>query len=122
LSASPGAGRSDHSDLSDPGPEPGDPLCHPQQIQRGVRPLANTSATQRAGQAQGLPLRARTTPRGEITTNHHDPAAPARIWTEDVNFYYGRFQALKQISMEIPKREVTALIGPSGCGKSTFLR
>ena len=77
--------------------------------------MANTSATQ---QTAAL----RTTPAGEISTNHHDPAAQTRIWTEDVNFYYGRFQALKQISMEIPKREVTALIGPSGCGKSTFLR
>src|SRR5947209_4247068 len=63
-----------------------------------------------------------TTPGGKIATNHHDPAAQTGIWTADVNFYYGRFQALKQISMEIPKREVTALIGPSGCGKSTFLR
>ena len=77
--------------------------------------MANTSAIQQTAAP-------RTTPGGEIATNHHDPAAPARIWTEDVNFYYGRFQALKQISMEIPKREVTALIGPSGCGKSTFLR
>jgi phosphate transport system ATP-binding protein len=41
---------------------------------------------------------------------------------DDVNFYYGRFHALKQINMAVPQREVTALIGPSGCGKSTFLR
>jgi phosphate transport system ATP-binding protein len=40
----------------------------------------------------------------------------------DVDFYYGEFKALSQISMEILEREVTALIGPSGCGKSTFLR
>jgi phosphate transport system ATP-binding protein len=36
--------------------------------------------------------------------------------------YYGAFQALKQVSIEIPKQRVTAFIGPSGCGKSTFLR
>jgi phosphate transport system ATP-binding protein len=40
----------------------------------------------------------------------------------DLNFYYGRFHALKQINMQILPRQVTALIGPSGCGKSTFLR
>ena len=38
------------------------------------------------------------------------------------NLYYGDFHALKDIDIEIPKREVTALIGPSGCGKSTFLK
>ncbi len=44
------------------------------------------------------------------------------IQAQDVNFYYGSFQALIDISMEIQPRRVTALIGPSGCGKSTFLR
>ena len=39
-----------------------------------------------------------------------------------LNFYYGGFQALKGISMDIPERRVTAFIGPSGCGKSTLLR
>ncbi|MGA1194478.1 MAG: ATP-binding cassette domain-containing protein, partial [Kiritimatiellia bacterium] len=38
------------------------------------------------------------------------------------NFFYGSNQALFDISMEIPRRKVTAFIGPSGCGKSTFLR
>jgi phosphate transport system ATP-binding protein len=41
---------------------------------------------------------------------------------QDLNFYYGRFQALKAISVPIVDQEITALIGPSGCGKSTFLR
>ena len=40
----------------------------------------------------------------------------------DVNFYYGNFQALKDISMKIDANSVTAFIGPSGCGKSTFIR
>lgn len=44
------------------------------------------------------------------------------IKTEDVNFYYGDFHAIKNISMEMEKNTVTAFIGPSGCGKSTFLR
>jgi phosphate transport system ATP-binding protein len=41
---------------------------------------------------------------------------------KDVNFYYGEFHALKDISMLIEPNTVTAFIGPSGCGKSTFLR
>ena len=40
----------------------------------------------------------------------------------DLNFFYGRSQALADINIEITPRMVTALIGPSGCGKSTFLR
>lgn len=44
------------------------------------------------------------------------------IEAKDINFYYGNFQALKNISMKIEKNTVTAFIGPSGCGKSTFLR
>jgi phosphate transport system ATP-binding protein len=45
-----------------------------------------------------------------------------KIRTQAVNFYYGRTPALRNISMEIREKEITALIGPSGCGKSTFLR
>jgi phosphate transport system ATP-binding protein len=41
---------------------------------------------------------------------------------KNINFYYGNFHALKDISLAIPDKTVTALIGPSGCGKSTFLR
>lgn len=44
------------------------------------------------------------------------------IETEDVNFYYGSFHALKNINLGLKEHGVTALIGPSGCGKSTFLR
>jgi phosphate transport system ATP-binding protein len=45
-----------------------------------------------------------------------------KIVSRGVNFFYGDFQALQDISLEFPKNMVTALIGPSGCGKSTFLR
>src|SRR3954470_17377335 len=48
--------------------------------------------------------------------------APAKISVKDLNFYYGRFHALKGINLDIPERKVTAFIGPSGCGKSTLLR
>ncbi|WP_028975294.1 phosphate ABC transporter ATP-binding protein PstB [Spirochaeta cellobiosiphila] len=44
------------------------------------------------------------------------------IEVKDLNLYYGEFQALHNIDMDIKTKEVTALIGPSGCGKSTFLR
>ncbi|SHH02134.1 phosphate ABC transporter ATP-binding protein PstB [Tepidibacter thalassicus] len=40
----------------------------------------------------------------------------------NLNFYYGNFRALKNISIDIEENKVTAFIGPSGCGKSTFLR
>jgi phosphate transport system ATP-binding protein len=45
-----------------------------------------------------------------------------KIRVEHLDFYYGEKQALKDISIAIRDREITALIGPSGCGKSTFLR
>ncbi len=45
-----------------------------------------------------------------------------KIVTKNLNFYYGKKQALFNINLEIPEKKVTALIGPSGCGKSTFLR
>ena len=44
------------------------------------------------------------------------------IETEDLNFWYGDFQALFDINLKIKKGMITSLIGPSGCGKTTFLR
>lgn len=44
------------------------------------------------------------------------------ISVKNANLWYGDFQAIKNISVEIPERKVTAFIGPSGCGKSTFLK
>jgi phosphate transport system ATP-binding protein len=49
-------------------------------------------------------------------------AAPAKIAVRDLDFFYGRAQALYRISLDVPARVVMAFIGPSGCGKSTFLR
>jgi len=49
-------------------------------------------------------------------------ARPAKISVSNLNFYYGRVQALYDITVEVQERRVTAFIGPSGCGKSTFLR
>ena len=46
----------------------------------------------------------------------------AKVQVENLDFYYGDFPALSNISVSIRDRQITALIGPSGCGKSTFLR
>ncbi|MGP5273448.1 phosphate ABC transporter ATP-binding protein PstB [Psychrobacter faecalis] len=51
-----------------------------------------------------------------------DNMPPAKITIRDLDFYYGNFQALKNINIDIPEKKVTAFIGPSGCGKSTLLR
>jgi phosphate transport system ATP-binding protein len=48
--------------------------------------------------------------------------ARAKITSRNVSFYYGKTLALKDVSLVIPEKRVTALIGPSGCGKSTLLR
>jgi phosphate transport system ATP-binding protein len=45
-----------------------------------------------------------------------------KIKAENVNFFYGKAQALKDINIDIYEKKVTAIIGPSGCGKSTFIR
>ena len=53
------------------------------------------------------------------------PAADQRevvFSTSDVNIYYGDFRAVRDVTLDIHKSEITALIGPSGCGKSTFIR
>jgi phosphate transport system ATP-binding protein len=54
----------------------------------------------------------------EMTNN----SKPVIISIRDLNVYYGEYRALKGINVDIPEKEITALIGPSGCGKSTFLR
>jgi phosphate transport system ATP-binding protein len=52
-----------------------------------------------------------------MTTNNNSHLA-----SEDVNVWFGERHVLKNVSLQFPNREVTALIGPSGCGKSTFIR
>lgn len=61
-------------------------------------------------------------PTFEIKSRATPSARSTKIAVSDLDFYYGRSQALKKISLEIPERMVTAFIGPSGCGKTTFLR
>jgi len=45
-----------------------------------------------------------------------------KLQVEDLDVFYGPFQAIKNASLDVPENRVTALIGPSGCGKSTFIR
>jgi len=60
-----------------------------------------------------------------VPTRAPEQAAAARttkIEARDLNLYYGSFRAVRDVTMDIPANEITAIIGPSGCGKSTFLR
>lgn len=58
----------------------------------------------------------------EHTAPHQVQIADPVLKIEHLNLYYGDTHALKNISLDIPRGKVTALIGPSGCGKSTLLR
>lgn len=53
---------------------------------------------------------------------HTETTDQIKLRVNNLNFYYGKFHALKQITLDIPEHKVTAFIGPSGCGKSTLLR
>ena len=65
------------------------------------------------------------TRRPEVPADRAGPAAPDRepVFTVDhLQFFYGTFRAIRDVSMEIAGNRITAVIGPSGCGKSTFIR
>lgn len=75
-----------------------------------------------------LPPRSEVRPRSQpdiASKADRSPAPvklPAKLLIENLNFYYGKTRALKNITLSIPPNQVTAFIGPSGCGKSTLLR
>ncbi|MEO8026274.1 MAG: phosphate ABC transporter ATP-binding protein PstB [Bryobacteraceae bacterium] len=69
---------------------------------------------------RGLSLEAKAPPGG--TPSGDTAPFVAKLSAVDLNFFYGSFQALHGITMEVFENKVTAFIGPSGCGKSTFLR
>jgi phosphate transport system ATP-binding protein len=62
----------------------------------------------------------------DLSKTNQAPSAPAgaspKLSSANLNFFYGSFQALHGITLDVHKNKVTAFIGPSGCGKSTFLR
>ncbi len=57
-----------------------------------------------------------------VAVSHGSPAAQPKMRVRNLDFFYGKFQALKNINLEVADMRVTAFIGPSGCGKSTLLR
>jgi len=57
-----------------------------------------------------------------MSTSMSTQSLQAKISAKNMNFYYGKFHALKDINIDIPASQVTAFIGASGCGKSTLLR
>src|SRR5690606_14597764 len=92
-----------------------------------MEPTRMTASAQQASAegatatVRGEPARA---PRFSINTDDTRKAWPMNVkaQVENLNFFYGDNQALKNLSIPIADKQVTALIGPSGCGKSTFLR
>jgi phosphate transport system ATP-binding protein len=61
----------------------------------------------------------------DMNLEYHEPAKPAKpakMRTSRLNVFYGGTHAIRDVSVEIPERLVTAFMGPSGCGKSTFVR
>jgi len=58
----------------------------------------------------------------DATQSGSAPETPVKIAARNLNFYYGKFHAIKNVSVDIRENRVTAFIGPSGCGKSTLLR
>src|SRR5512146_1811290 len=56
------------------------------------------------------------------TPDEGRPPFVAKLQIRGLNFFYGSFQALKNVTLDVPQNRVTAFIGPSGCGKSTLLR
>ncbi len=61
-----------------------------------------------------------STGRPELLAVHG--AGDSKVKVDKLSFYYGKNQALKDVTFEIPEKRITAIIGPSGCGKSTLLR
>jgi phosphate transport system ATP-binding protein len=59
--------------------------------------------------------------RPQVHSRGAAPSAP-KMAVEKLDFYYGKFHALKDVNLNIAEQRVTAFIGPSGCGKSTLLR
>ena len=57
-----------------------------------------------------------------LDTTRSAELTPALLTTHRLNAYFGKLRAVRNVTVEFPDREVTAVIGPSGCGKSTFLR
>jgi phosphate transport system ATP-binding protein len=67
--------------------------------------------------AADQPTSLRIAPNEEVVTN-----SDTQVAIRDLNFFYGKAQALRNVDLDVPANAVTSIIGPSGCGKSTLLR
>ena len=74
-----------------------------------------------AGGTPTITVRIDSAARAEPGTAHDDGEQPVLSF-RDVSFYYGAFRAVKDVTIDVRTRQITAIIGPSGCGKSTLLR
>jgi len=72
---------------------------------------------------EGASTANRQTPRPDVTARS-EPAVKhnVKLQVRNLDFFYGKYHALKSINLDVPEHRVTAFIGPSGCGKSTLLR
>jgi len=84
--------------------------------------MVNTTSMDDRMQATSRPPMMRTADTGAAAPLAADAPSALKAESRDLSFFYGKFQALKSVSMPVYEHQVTALIGPSGCGKSTFLR
>ncbi len=83
-----------------------------------ARPVMKTSTSE----LRMKPLKSALAPQAPEAARPDEAQTPRTIEVENLDFYYGKAQALYGISLGVPTNRVTALIGPSGCGKSTLLR
>jgi len=81
---------------------------------------ADSTSAPRDGQAERRFAPAQTAERG--AADGAKKIAEPIFDVRDVHVYYGEHRAIRDVSLEIGRHEITALIGPSGCGKSTFIR
>lgn len=75
-----------------------------------------------ADTAPQIQNRLRLSAEGDGSTKPEESPTVLKAEVRNLNFFYGKAQALKDINLEFPENRVTAIIGPSGCGKSTLLR
>ncbi len=87
-----------------------------------IEPISAAAATKvaTATEAAATATEAAAATKAATATEAANGAIKADV--RNFNFFYGDFQAIRNVNMRVQERKVTALIGPSGCGKSTFLR
>ena len=89
----------------------------PPPSRREAYPARNAKGSLSEGAGAAIAATEGVNTRGKLW-KHVSPILTA----QNLNLWYGDFKALKDISLDVGEREITALIGPSGCGKSTFLK